>query len=159
MKHLPIPWKNGLNPCPLQGSSGEAVKPYLLDTNILGYFLKGLEAALVDRMAHALEAQEVVISVLTRAEMRYGQALMATNDKRKRRIDLLLEQLPTLPWTTPVADHYGAIKALHKRQGTPIGELDTQIAAHALAEDLILVTHNTRHFEKVPKLKLEDWMA
>lgn len=135
------------------------MKPYLLDTNILGYFLKGLEAALVDRMAHALQAQEVVISALTRAEMRYGQALMATNDKRQRRIDLLLDQLPTLPWTTAAADHYGAIKALHKRQGTPIGELDTQIAAHALAEDLILVTHNTRHFEKVPKLKLEDWMA
>ena len=46
-----------------------------------------------------------------------------------------------------------------KRQGTPIGELNTQIAAHALAEQLILLTHNTRHFEKVPKLKLEDWMA
>lgn len=135
------------------------MKPYLLDTNILGYFLKGLEAALIDRMAHALQAQEVVISALTRAEMRYGQALMATNDKRQRRIDLLLDQLPTLPWTTAAAEHYGAIKALHKCQGTPIGELDTQIAAHALAEDLILVTHNTRHFEKVPKLKLEDWMA
>jgi len=135
------------------------VKPYLLDTNILSYCLKGLEPALVDRMAHALQAQEVVISALTRAEMRYGQALMATNDRRQRRIDLLLDQLPTLPWTTAAADHYGAIKALHKRQGTPIGELDTQIAAHALAEDLILVTHNTRHFEKVPDLKLEDWMA
>ena len=135
------------------------MKPYLLDTNILSYFLKGLEPALVDRMAHALQAQEVVISALTRAEMRYGQALMTTNDRRQRRIDLLLYQLPTLPWTTAAADHYGAIKALHKRQGTPIGERDTQIAAHALAEDLILVTHNTHHFEKVPDLKLEDWMA
>lgn len=135
------------------------MKLYLLDTNILSYFIKGLEAELVDRVARALQAQEVVISALTRAEMRYGQALMATDDKRQRRIDLLLDQLPALPWTTAAAEHYGAIKALHKRQGTPIGKLDTQIATHALAEDLILVTHNSRHFEKVPNLKLEDWMV
>lgn len=44
-----------------------------------------------------------------------------------------------------------------KRQGTPIGELDDQIPAHVVAENLIFVTHNTRYFEKVPGLKLKDW--
>jgi predicted nucleic acid-binding protein len=84
---------------------------------------------------------------------------MPAEDRRRVLIDHFLLRLPNLEWTSQAADHYGQIKALHKRQGTPIGEVDTQIAAHALAEDLILVTHNTRHFEKVPGLKLEDWMA
>ena len=64
-----------------------------------------------------------------------------------------------MPWNTAAADIYGEIAALLRRQGTPIGEMDTQIAAHALAQDLILVTHNTRHFERIPGLRLEDWMV
>ena len=68
-------------------------------------------------------------------------------------------QLPTLAWTHQAADHYGTLKDAHRRGGTPIGELDTQIAAHALAEGLTLVTHNVRHFVQVPGLRLEDWMA
>ena len=83
---------------------------------------------------------------------------MGIEDRRRGLIDHFLLRLPNIAWTNQAADHYGEIKTLHKRQGTPIGELDTQIAAHALAEDLILVTHNTRHFEKVPGLQLEDWM-
>ena len=131
---------------------------YLLDTNILSYFLKGIQPRLTQRVAHALHAQEAAISAITRAEMRYGQALMATDDKRRRGIDLLLGQLPALPWTAAAADRYGDIQSRFKKQGTPIGELDTQIAAHALAENLVLVTHNTRHFERVPGLTMEDWM-
>ena len=57
---------------------------------------------------------------------------------------------PQMPWE---------IQAHLKRQGTPIGELDTQIAVYALVEDLILITHNTRHFDKVPGFRFEDWMA
>ncbi len=135
------------------------MKLYLLDTNTVSYFVKGQYPLLRPRMTQAIDTQEAVISAITRAEIRYGQALMAANDKRHPRIDLLLEQLPVLPWTAEAADRYGGIRAMLKRQGTPIGEMDTQIAAHALAEGLTLVTHNTRHFENVPGLKLEDWMA
>nr|WP_315209023.1 type II toxin-antitoxin system VapC family toxin [uncultured Albidiferax sp.] len=131
---------------------------YLLDTNILSYFLKGIQPRLTQRVAQALQAQEAAISAITRAEMRYGQALMAAEDKRRRGIDLLLGQLSALPWTAAAADRYGDIQSQFKKQGTPIGELDTQIAAHALAENLVLVTHNTRHFERVPGLTMEDWM-
>lgn len=123
------------------------------------YFVKGIHPGLHARMVLALQAQDLAISAITRAEVRYGAELMAADDKRRARIDLLLQDLPALPWTAAAADIYGEIKALLKRQGTPIGEMDTQIAAHALAEDLPLVTHNTRHFERIPGLKLEDWMA
>jgi tRNA(fMet)-specific endonuclease VapC len=135
------------------------MRRYLLDTNTVSYFVKGQYPLLRARMAQAMGAQEVAISAITRAEIRYGQALMAANDKRHQRIELLLEQLPALPWTAEAADRYGTVRAMFKRQGTPIGEMDTQIAAHALAEGLILVTHNTRHFENVPGLKFEDWVV
>ena len=130
---------------------------YLLDTNILSYFVKGIHPALHERMTQALQRQDIAISAITRAEIRYGQGLMAADDRRRRRIDLLLDEVPALPWTTAAADRYGEIKALLRRQGVPIGEMDTQIAAHALAESLPLVTHNTRHFERIAGLKLEDW--
>jgi tRNA(fMet)-specific endonuclease VapC len=132
---------------------------YLLDTNILSYFIRGTSALLTRRMNKATQVQSIATSAICRAELRFGQALMTSDDKRRVAIDLLLLELPALPWTAAAADAYGDIAATLKRQGRPIGELDTQIAAHALTEGLTLVTHNTRHFEKVPGLKLQDWMA
>ncbi len=132
---------------------------YLLDTNIVSYFIKGNHPKLSARMKLAFNKQNIAISAITRAEIRYGQALMTSNDKRHKSINLLLDELPTLPWTTEVADRYGQVKGQLQRQGTPIGEMDTQIAAHTLTEDLILVTHNTKHFDNVPDLKLEDWLV
>jgi tRNA(fMet)-specific endonuclease VapC len=131
---------------------------YLLDTNTVSYFIRRSSSALEKRMSLAMKNETAAISTLTRAELRYGQALMEAQDKRRILIDLLLQQLPHLPWTSEAADNYGAIKSYLKLQGEPIGELDTQIAAHALAEGLILVTHNTKHFEKVQDLRLEDWI-
>ena len=132
---------------------------YLLDTNIVSYFVKGISASLVQRMHVGLGAQDIAISAITRAELRYGVGLMDKFDKRRRRIDLLLKELPSLPWGDEAADEFGRLKASLRRNGTPVGDFDTQIAAHALAEDLILVTHNTRHFERIPDLTLEDWMV
>ena len=132
---------------------------YLLDTNTISYFVKGASASLVQRMQVGLDAQDIAISAITRAEVRYGVEMMDKFDKRRRRIDLLLKELSALPWSIEAADEFGRLKAYLRRNGTPVGEFDTQIAAHALAEKLILVTHNTRHFEKVPGLKLEDWMV
>ena len=132
---------------------------YLLDTNIISYFIKGIHPVLTWRMDKAFQEQTIVTSVICRAELRYSQNLMAHDDKRRKAIDLLLHELPALLWTVAAADHCSEIQAHLKRQGTPISELDTQIAAHVMAENLILVTHNTRHFEKVPGFKLEDWMG
>ena len=132
---------------------------YLLDTNILSYFIRGRHPALNERVVRTFNAKQAMTSAIVRAEMRFGQSRMPQDDKRRRAIDLLLDQLPTLPWTQAAADAYGTLKMQLQSAGRPIGELDTQIAAHALAEDLILVTHNTRHFDRIAGLKLEDWMA
>ena len=132
---------------------------YLLDTNIVSYFVKGVSSGLIQRMQVGLDAQDIAISAITRAELRYGVEMMDKFDKRRKRIDLLLKELSALPWSIEAADEFGRIKAYLRRNGAQAGEFETQIAAHALAEKLILVTHNTRHFENVPGLKLEDWMV
>lgn len=132
---------------------------YLLDTNIVSYFVKGVSTDLVQRMQVGLDAEDIAISAITRAELRYGVEMMDKFDKRRKRIDLLLRELSALPWSVEAADEFGRLKAYLRRNGTPVGDFDTQIAAHALAENLILVTHNTRHFERIPGLKLEDWMS
>jgi len=132
---------------------------YLLDTNIVSYYLRRASPALEAKVSDALKRHSAAISVITRAELRYGQAGMTPEDRRRGLIDSFFLRLPSLEWSAQAADNYGSLKNLLKRQGTPIGDMDTMIAAHALAEDLILVTHNTRHFEKVPDLKLEDWLV
>ena len=132
---------------------------YLLDTNIVSYFVKGLNDGLVAQMEQGLQAQNIAISTVTRAELCFSVEMMDARDKRRARINLLLGELPALPWNSNAADLFGEIKAKLQRQGRPIGELDTQIAAHALAESLILVTHNTRRFDRIAGLQLEDWLV
>ena len=132
---------------------------YLLDTHIASYCLRRSSAGLEERVNQGLLQQTVAISALTRAELRFGQAGMAADDRRRSLIDHFLLQLPNLPWTRQAAARYGVLKGAHRRGGTPIGEIDTEIAAYALAEGLTLVTHNTRHFHQVPGLRIEDWIA
>ena len=84
---------------------------------------------------------------------------MAADDRRRSLSDHVLLQLPNLPWTHQAADRYGVLKHAHRCSGTLISEIDTQIAAHALAEGLTLVTHNARHFGQGPGLQIEDWTA
>ena len=132
---------------------------YLLDTNILSYFIRGNHPALMRRMVTAMQVQTISTSAICRAEIRYGQAMMAANDKRHKPINLMLLELPALAWTAEAVDRYGEIRGQLRQQGAPCGEMDTMIAAHALVNKLTLVTHNTRHFEQIEGLLLEDWTA
>lgn len=131
---------------------------YLLDTNIISYYLRRSSPSLEKRVNSALQKGACAISAITRAELRFGQAYLGLGDMRRLLIDSFLLRLPNLSWSIDAADQYGQLKAQLQRTGFPIGELDTQIAAHALAENLILITHNTKHFERIEGLKMEDWM-
>ena len=135
------------------------VTRYLLDTNIVSYYLRRSLPALEQRINDGLKHRTLAISVITRAELRYGQIGMTPEDRRRSLIDSFFLRLPSVEWSIESADHYGVLKHTLKTQGTPIGDMDTLIAAHALAENLSLVSHNTRHFERIPGLKLEDWMS
>ena len=107
---------------------------YLLDTNILSYFIRGNHPALIRRMVTAMQAQTISTSAICRAEILYGQALMAANDKRQKPINLTLLELPALAWTADAADRYGDIRAQLRQQGAPCGEMDTMIAAHCTGQ-------------------------
>ena len=132
---------------------------YLVDTDISSFFIKRKFPLLQLKMRTAMLAGEVAISAVTRAELRYGQCLMQPGDKRSRLIDAFLEEIPILDWTSEAADHYARLAAQQKRTGQPIGTLDTQIATHALAEGLILVTNNERHHRQIPGLIVVNWAA
>ena len=131
---------------------------YLADTNILGYFARRASPLLLQRMVVALQNKEIAISVITRAETRFGLALLSAQDKRRASINLLLQEIPALVWTPEAADRYGEIASYLHKTGKPIGAMDTMIAAHARAADLTVVTHNVRHFKRVEGLRVEDWM-
>ena len=78
-------------------------------------------------MITAMQAQTIATSAICRAEICYGQALMADNDKRHKPINLMLLELPAFAWTADAADQYGGIRAQLQQRGAPCGEVDTMI--------------------------------
>lgn len=129
---------------------------YLLDTDTCSFLIDGRFVE-VQQRALALPIDDLAISVITRSELRFGVELKKSN-KLDRLVNSFLAEFQCLPWTARCADIHAVIRAQLQRSGSPIGGFDTLIAAHALALDVTLVTHNTRHFEKVPGLRLADWV-
>ena len=131
---------------------------YLLDTNICIYIAKQRPPSVAARFAR-LASGSVGMSLITFGELRYGA------EKSKQRVEALdaLRRLSELiPVMTPddtVGERYGALRAQLERAGTPIGNNDLWIAAHALDLGVTLVSNNTREFERVPKLKLDNWVS
>ncbi len=130
---------------------------YLLDTDICSYAIKRKQAKLLDRVRQGFEREEICISVITRGELLYGLELVPEAISLRRAVLGFLDTIPCHNWTSRAADHYAKLRAAQKISGKPIGYMDTQIAAHALAEDLTLVTHNTRHFKGIGGLNIENW--
>ena len=128
---------------------------YLLDTNICIYVINARPAAVLARfMAH--EADGIGISVITASELLWG-AHKSGSARNIAALEKFMGPLAVLDYTLECARRYGELRAWLDRQGTPIGPLDQQIAAHALALDVTLVTNNTREFERVPGLRLQNW--
>ena len=130
---------------------------YLLDTDICSYAIKRKQPALLARVRQGFEREEICISVITRGELLYGLELLSEAVSLRRAVLGFLDTIPCLDWTSRAADHYAKLRAAQKIGGKPIGYMDTQIAAHALAEAMVLVTHNTRHFKNIAGLKIENW--
>ena len=96
---------------------------------------------------------------MTRAEMSYGLKALPARHRLHESVRRYFNVVAVLPWATEAADVYAEIKHQLKIAGTPIGELDMMIAAHAIAADAVLVTNNTRHFERIKlPLVLENWI-
>lgn len=102
-------------------------------------------------------APELCVSVFTAAELRFG-AEKARRPKLSELVEEFLGRLQILDWTNNVTFHYAKVRATLENAGTPIGNMDLLIAAHALCEDFTVVTNNVKHFAQVPGLKIEEWI-
>ncbi|GAB1392885.1 type II toxin-antitoxin system VapC family toxin [Rhodocyclaceae bacterium] len=130
---------------------------YLLDTNICIYAIKQRPASVVEALrAHANAG--IGISSITAAELWFGveKSGSARNHDALRHF---LEPLEIADFDAAAAEVYGKVRLQLEQAGTPIGPLDTQIAAHAIHLGITMVTNNTREFERVTGLRLENWAA
>ena len=129
---------------------------YLLDTNTASYVIKGNFPRVRERLLKVPMSQ-VGISVVTEAELRFGVARLPEATKLKTVVEEFLLRVEVLPWTSEAAQHYARIRAALEKEGEPMGNLDMMIAAHAIGEEAVLITHD-RVFRRVKGLKVEDWI-
>lgn len=130
---------------------------FLLDTNIISYWIRGDQAIL--NSLKALKPSDLSISTITLAEILYGIEKSQVKKKiRREKIEAISSQLDIFPFDQAAAFKYATIRSFLEKKGIPISERDLQIASIALANQFHLVTHNTREFNRVPKLVVEDWM-
>jgi tRNA(fMet)-specific endonuclease VapC len=128
----------------------------LLDTNICIYLINQRPASVLERFQN-LRTGDLGVSSVVAAELAYR--IEKTNSERnKRALELFLAPLEIAPFDQECIWIYGQVRAQLEGQGTPIGSLDTMIAAHALALKATLVTNNVREFSRVPNLVLENWV-
>lgn len=128
---------------------------FLLDTDTCIYALKQNERVITRLLAAARE--DVLISVITEGELRTGAAKGSSPSKTLRLVESFLSPIALLEFTSDDAAVCAAIRAKLERAGTPIGPLDTLIAAQALARKLTLVSNNEREFRRVAGLSIENW--
>ena len=129
---------------------------YMLDTNICIYAIKHKPPEVIRRfLSH--DPGQLCISSITYAELMHGVEKSMAVERNRVAITMFLSPISVIGFDTYAAEEYGKIRADLERKGTPIDPMDILIAAHAKSEDLILVTNNTREFERVEDLEVEDW--
>jgi tRNA(fMet)-specific endonuclease VapC len=130
---------------------------FLLDTDMCIYALKQNPTVLNQLLAHSRE--DVGLSVITEAELRTGAAKSTAAAKTLRLVENFLRPLGIVEFTSSDAVSYAQVRAKLERGGTPIGPLDTLIAAQAVGRKLILVSNNEREFGRVAALHIENWAS
>ena len=129
---------------------------YMLDTNICIYAIKHKPENVFIRLKEH-KPEEVCISSVTYAELVHGVEKSKMIEKNRLALALLLANIEIMSFDTLAAEAYGKIRAELEKAGTPIGPLDMMIAGHAKSLGYTIVTNNTREFDKVKGLKIENW--
>lgn len=133
---------------------------YLLDTNIVSHFVRASSPELTRRILES-EADSLCISAISAGELLYGLGRLPPSRRAqtlRQQLDAVFKAITVAPLPAEAAGHYGAVRSALEKAGNPIGANDLWIAAHALAQDLTLVTNNTGEFMRVKGLKMEDWV-
>ncbi len=127
-----------------------------LDTNIVIAYFNGDQEIAEKIKSHQ---PNVAVSALVIAELLYGARASARSKQNLERVHSLLQAVEVVDFDQQSADVYSRIRLELKEKGRPTGEMDMLIAAVAIANKATLVTHNTKHFENMGELQLEDWLA
>lgn len=131
---------------------------YLLDTNICIYIKNHRPAEVLARFSK-LPPGKVAMSVITYGELCFGAEKSSKPKETRHILEQLIALIPVLPLDETVSAHYGKIRLHLQVSGKPIGNNDLWIASHALANKLILVTNNVAEFQRVPGLRVENWVG
>jgi tRNA(fMet)-specific endonuclease VapC len=128
---------------------------YLLDTNIVSYFVRGNYPAVRKRIIR-IPASLLAVSAVTEAELRFWVTSRSGSTRIRLGVEDFLSDVSSLPWDSSAAQSYADTRELLKRKGRVLSTADLMIAAHALSLGLTLVTHDSA-FSYVDGLKTEDW--
>ncbi|MGB8646526.1 MAG: PIN domain-containing protein [Anaerolineae bacterium] len=129
---------------------------YLLDTDTCIFWLRG--HSVVREHINSVGPQEMALSIITLAELRYGAAVSARPQNNHEAIENLVRFLPIINLDTEIVRVYGETKGQLRKEGALIEDFDLLIAATSVAHGLTLVTNNTAHFSRIPVLHLANWV-
>lgn len=130
---------------------------WMLDTDTCIAMINSQPPSVLRRLSGKSIGQ-VGISSITLGELAFGASKSSQSQQSKTALGEFLLALEVAAFDDVAAMQYGTVRAALERVGTPIGPLDTLIAAHALSTDAVLVSHNTREFKRVRGLRCEDWL-
>jgi len=129
---------------------------YLLDTNVCIRFLTGRSQSIKDKIEKT-DISALFICSVVRGELEYGARKSNNPERTFSVLREFLSNFPEVDFNTRAAEYFGLVRSELEKKGQTIGPYDMQIAAIALANDFILVTHNMKEFERIRNLKIEDW--
>ncbi|MBO6194345.1 MAG: type II toxin-antitoxin system VapC family toxin [Clostridiales bacterium] len=131
---------------------------YMLDTNVCIDYMRGTDQGIKNRLL-ACKEDELCISSITLSELLYGVNRSSNPVKNRNALYKLLVKIEVIDYGTEAGEYYGIIRNELVRRGMVIGALDMLIAAHAMSNKLVLITHNTAEFGRISGLEIEDWHA
>lgn len=129
---------------------------YMLDTNVVSHIMQGRDAALLARLTQ-LSVGQAVMSSVTLGELEYGLHRRGQPAKLRNALTQVLLRVDVLPWDDKAATCYGELCSALERQGINLSDFDMMIAAHAVAEGVVLVSRDKAFAQLGSRLTLEVW--
>ena len=130
---------------------------YLLDTNICIYLINRRSPQIINKIERC-NLSDIKISSISIAEMEYGASKSKNPEKNRDALKRFLSPFEIISFDLQDAAMYGIIRAALERNGNTIGPYDMQLAEQALRRNYIFVTNNSKEFQRIPQLKLENWI-
>ena len=129
---------------------------YMLDTNMCSFIIRNRPIVVTRKLREISENNRIVLSSIVISELMYG-AYKKGSDRLIDLVDKFISFFEVVNFDVKAAIEYGKIRAYLEKKGVVIGAYDLQIAAHAKSIKAVVVTNNTKEFERVEGLQIEDW--